>query len=170
MIMVIIKFTKYQIYFVHKFSEKHYTYYIFPYCVHIRVINLYFPFQLTQLVEFYLYGNKLAALPSEIGHLTNLKTLALSENSLQSLPDSLANLKSIRVLDLRHNRLGEVSSTVVTLGVVRDLVFEPFVPFSFFYFPSWINRTGVNTRMEIFVLQLKKRNYFSHSNIYLYDI
>lgn len=67
--------------------------------------------EITQLVEFYLYGNKLVSLPPEIGHLTNLKTLALSENSLTSLPDTLANLKQLRVLDLRHNKLNnEVSS------------------------------------------------------------
>ncbi len=49
------------------------------------------------------------SLPPEIGHLTNLQTLALSENSLQSLPDKLANLRQLKVLDLRHNRLSEVS-------------------------------------------------------------
>ncbi len=69
-------------------------------------------FQLTQLVEFYLYGNKLVSLPSELGHLTGLQTLALSENSLQSLPDSLGNLKQLKVLDLRHNKLNEVSHII----------------------------------------------------------
>ena len=68
-----------------------------------------FCFQLGQLVEFYLYQNKLPSLPAEIGHLTNLQTLALSENALTSLPDSLAKLKVLRVLDLRHNKLSEVS-------------------------------------------------------------
>lgn len=63
---------------------------------------------MTQLTELFLYGNKLAALPQEIGHLTNLETLALSENSLTSLPDSLASLRRLRFLDLRHNKLTEV--------------------------------------------------------------
>ena len=75
--------------------------------------------QLTQLVEFYLYGNKLVSLPPELGHLTGLQTLALSENSLQSLPDTLANLKQLKVLDLRHNKLNEVSWNVhlITLEI-----------------------------------------------------
>ena len=66
-------------------------------------------FQLSQLTEIFLYGNKFVTLPQEIGHLGNLETLALSENSLQSLPDTLVNLKRLRVLDLRHNKLNEVS-------------------------------------------------------------
>lgn len=64
--------------------------------------------QLTQLTELFLYGNKLAALPLEIGHLTSLETLALNENSLTSLPDSLAGLRKLRLLDLRHNKMTEV--------------------------------------------------------------
>jgi len=67
--------------------------------------------QLTQLVEFYLYSNKLVSLPVEIGYLTNLETLGLSENSIQSLPESLGSLTRLRVLDLRHNKLNEVSQS-----------------------------------------------------------
>ena len=65
--------------------------------------------ELTHLVEFYLYQNKLVTLPPEIGNLVNLQMLAVNENSLTSLPDSLANLKQLKVLDLRHNKLNEVS-------------------------------------------------------------
>ena len=63
---------------------------------------------LTQLVECYLYQNKLVTLPNEIGCLVNLEKLAVNENSLTSLPDSLSNLKHLKVLDLRHNKLNEV--------------------------------------------------------------
>ena len=66
--------------------------------------------ELTHLVEFYLYQNKLVTLPPEIGNLVNLQMLAVNENSLTSLPDSLANLKQLKVLDLRHNKLNEVST------------------------------------------------------------
>jgi leucine-rich repeat protein SHOC2 len=34
------------------------------------------------LVELYLYGNKIASLPPEIGYLTQLQTLALNENQV----------------------------------------------------------------------------------------
>ena len=43
-------------------------------------------FQLKQLTELFVYGNKLSCLPTEIGTLTNLTTLALNENSLTTLP------------------------------------------------------------------------------------
>lgn len=66
--------------------------------------------ELSHLLEFYLYQNKLVKLPQEIGSLINLQILAVNENSLTSLPDSLANLKQLKVLDLRHNKLNEVHS------------------------------------------------------------
>ena len=76
--------------------------------------------QLTQLVEFYLYGNKLVSLPFEIGYLTNLEKLALSENSLQSLPATLCNLTQLMVLDLRHNKLTDVRMSMLLPTVRTD--------------------------------------------------
>lgn len=38
---------------------------------------------LSNLVELYLYGNKIAVLPAEIGALTHLQTLALNENQVR---------------------------------------------------------------------------------------
>ena len=46
-------------------------------------------FQLTHLTELYLYGNKIQKLPSDIGNLVNLETLALSENGVSNLPGML---------------------------------------------------------------------------------
>ena len=65
-------------------------------------------FQLSQLRELFLYGNKLSSLPQEIGYLVNLEKLALNENLLTSLPNDLERLKVLKVLDLRHNKLNEV--------------------------------------------------------------
>jgi len=76
---------------------------------------------LTQLAEFYLYGNKLGSLPPELGNLANLQTLALSENSLTSLPDTLANLRMLKVLDLRHNKLSEIPDVVYQLTSLTTL-------------------------------------------------
>lgn len=39
---------------------------------------------LTNLVELYLYGNKINLLPPEIGNLTQLQTLALNENQVSN--------------------------------------------------------------------------------------
>ena len=57
--------------------------------------------ELQHITEFYLYKNKLRALPSEIGSLCNLNTLMLNENLLMSLPDSLQKMKKLKMLDLR---------------------------------------------------------------------
>ena len=42
--------------------------------------------QLSLLKELFLYGNKIAQLPSEVGLMTNLETLAMSENNITDLP------------------------------------------------------------------------------------
>lgn len=78
---------------------------------------------LTQLVECYLYQNKLVTLPNEIGCLVNLEKLAVNENSLSSLPDSLSNLKNLKVLDLRHNKLNEVCDLIIIFLVRFQLIF-----------------------------------------------
>ena len=70
--------------------------------------------QLSHLIEFYLYGNKLINLPQEFGHLTSLEKLGLSENSLTSLPTSMAKLCRLKLLDLRHNKFTEVIYTFVS--------------------------------------------------------
>lgn len=76
---------------------------------HINNLPFFFlDLQLTQLVELYLYGNRLVSLPSEIGCLCNLERLALNENSLTTLPEELEKLGLLKVLDLRHNKLKEV--------------------------------------------------------------
>ena len=64
---------------------------------------------------------RLATLPSEIGFLTNLKTLSLSENVITSLPEQLANLQVLRVLDCRHNRLTEIPAVVYQLTSLTTL-------------------------------------------------
>lgn len=73
------------------------------------------------LTELYLYSNRLATLPTEIGQLTSLTTLALSENVITSLPDSLQNLQNLRVLDCRHNRLSELPQVVYQLTNLTTL-------------------------------------------------
>merc|ERR1719270_344683 len=76
---------------------------------------------LTHLKELYLYSNRLATLPPEIGCLVNLSTLSLSENVITSLPDQLANLQNLRVLDCRHNRLMDIPAVVYSLTSLTTL-------------------------------------------------
>uniref|UniRef100_H2Y1A8 Disease resistance R13L4/SHOC-2-like LRR domain-containing protein n=3 Tax=Ciona intestinalis TaxID=7719 RepID=H2Y1A8_CIOIN len=76
---------------------------------------------MTQLCEIFLYQNKLAKVPDELGQLVNLTILALNENHLTSLPASLQNLKQLKMLDLRHNKLREVPQVVYQLQSLRKL-------------------------------------------------
>jgi internalin A len=44
-------------------------------------------------------------LPSEIGQLTNLRTLLLNGNHLKVLPDEIKHLRNLTTLNLNFNRL-----------------------------------------------------------------
>ena len=95
--------------------------------------------ELTHLTELYLYSNRLATLPPEIGSLVNLSTLSLSEvtiryqiwpdvfqysdvqNVVTSLPEQLSGLQNLRVLDCRHNRLIDIPAVVYTLTSLTTL-------------------------------------------------
>ena len=57
----------------------------FPFLGNTYMLMLYI-LQLSQLKELFLYGNKIAQLPSEVGLMTNLETLAMSENNITDLP------------------------------------------------------------------------------------
>lgn len=52
--------------------------------------------QFEHLTELYLNDNCLTRLPSDIGLLTNLRTLDLSNNKLRSLPAELGELIQLR--------------------------------------------------------------------------
>ena len=92
--------------------------YSFVSLIMVLMLVCHFLLQLNQLVELYLYGNRLCSLPPEVGCLVSLQTLALSENSITSLPDSIAALTKLHVLDLRHNKLQEVRQTFTAKSVV----------------------------------------------------
>jgi hypothetical protein len=81
--------------------------------------------------ELDLSNRGITELPSEIGRLTNLKTLKLGNiilltsgsprNRLKTLPDAVAYLTNLQVLDLMSNQLATLPSAVTQLTNLRVL-------------------------------------------------
>ncbi|KAF8566827.1 hypothetical protein P879_08480, partial [Paragonimus westermani] len=77
---------------------------------------------LTELVELFLYENKLVSLPSQICKLRKLQKLWLQENCLLSLPVELGLCTKLIHLDLRHNRLeGPLPAAITRLLSLTQL-------------------------------------------------
>ncbi|XBW36031.1 hypothetical protein QEN19_001606 [Hanseniaspora menglaensis] len=71
--------------------------------------NFFTDFQLrhaTSLLELYLSGNQLAAIPGEsIASMTSLQVLMINSNKIHTLPAELSFLKHLTVLDCSNNLL-----------------------------------------------------------------
>lgn len=78
-------------------------------------------FNLTELEELHLQGNRIEHLPTEIGQLTNLKDLKLSCNLLNKLPSSIGNLKNLETLTIWMNNLIEVPPEIGLLQNLKGL-------------------------------------------------
>ena len=55
---------------------------------------------------------QLTALPSDIGHLTNLQQFALDHNKLTALPSEIRHLTNLRELWLQNNKLTALPSEI----------------------------------------------------------
>jgi hypothetical protein len=62
-------------------------------------------FNMTSLTELWLCGNRLGAIPADIGRLKGLKLLSLALNELNTLPDEVCELLCLTRLILRRNTL-----------------------------------------------------------------
>ena len=60
-----------------------------------------------------LSNNKFTGVPAEIGQLRNLELLNLSNNLLTGLPNELGNLSNLKVLDLSGNNYSEADLSVI---------------------------------------------------------
>eukprot|EP00505_MAST-04D_sp_SCG-Rhode-Island_P004419 Stramenopile-MAST_4_protein_4419 len=75
-----------------------------------------------KLKSFQLIGNRLSALPANIGDMSKLLVLDVGSNQLRELPESLGELNNLVELRLRMNNLTSLPSTLQRMGKLRNLV------------------------------------------------
>ncbi|WP_296248491.1 dermonecrotic toxin domain-containing protein [Pseudomonas sp. UBA4194] len=74
--------------------------------------------------ELELQGNRLTAIPTDVGLLSDLNSLTLDDNRLQASPtmfDGLLNLNDLQTLVLRNNPMHIPAEAASTLGSLRAL-------------------------------------------------
>jgi len=70
---------------------------------------------LTNLRSLDLHGNKLTTIPPEIGELQNLTRLNISNNIITKLPPEIGELTNLRELDINTNRLTDLPKEINNL-------------------------------------------------------
>ena len=76
---------------------------------------------LTNLTHLYLDANQLTALPPEIENLTNLTHLNLDRNQLTALPPEIGNLTNLTYLHLYSNQLAALPPEIGNLTKLTEL-------------------------------------------------
>ena len=77
--------------------------------------------QLTNLWELYVAENQLTALTPEVRRLIYLQVLDLRANQLRTLPPEIGQLTNLRTLDLRDNQLTTLPPEIGRLTYLRTL-------------------------------------------------
>jgi len=80
--------------------------------------------RLTNLRAFLLQGNQLTTLPEEIGQLTDLRTLDLARNQLTTLPKNLGQLNALTTLGLGSNRLAALPKLIGEFATLTKLFLD----------------------------------------------
>jgi internalin A len=75
-------------------------------------------------------GNRLTALPKELSHLANLKSIDLSDNEFSQFPDEILQLRALTELDISKNQLATIPASLgqlkhlTSLGLQRNNLVE----------------------------------------------
>ncbi|BAY24777.1 Miro domain-containing protein [Calothrix sp. NIES-2100] len=77
--------------------------------------------QLVNLRSLNLWGNRLRSLPGELGQLVNLQSLNLYNNRLRSLPGEFGQLVNLQSLNLYNNQLRSLPGEFVQLVNLQTL-------------------------------------------------
>ncbi|NEO79069.1 COR domain-containing protein [Moorena sp. SIO4G3] len=78
-------------------------------------------FELKQLKQLNLSGNKIKSIPESLGNLSNLTELDLGNNQLTNLPESLGNLSNLTELYLGNNQLTNLPEFLGNLSNLTEL-------------------------------------------------
>ena len=77
-----------------------------------------------RVTELDLSGQKIAALPPEIGQLANLEYLDLQNNQIAALPPEIGQLAKLQVLLLDSNQIVELPPEIGQLAALQELLID----------------------------------------------
>ena len=77
--------------------------------------------ELTSAITFDVANNYLTMVPTQIGNMSNLKSINLSGNKIQSIPSTISKLTKLELLDLRNNRITDVPVEIYNMSSIKTI-------------------------------------------------